>query len=219
MRPAARSILPRRGLLGGGALVLATGLAPRRALAALLPTPPQSEGPFYPPSLPRDIDADLVRVTGLDARAMGTVTHVVGRVLDRDGRPVPRALVEIWQCDANGRYLHPGDRGRNPRDPAFQGYGRTLTDAGGGYRFRTIRPVPYPGRTPHIHFKVAVPGLGELTTQMYVKGEPGNARDFLLNSVRDPAARERLLVELSPAEAIESGALTGTFDIVLDARA
>jgi protocatechuate 3,4-dioxygenase, beta subunit len=212
MRPALRTWSSRRETL-----VLAAGLLLPRGLAAaqLPPTPRQTEGPFYPVKLPSDLDDDLVRVTGLDAMAMGQVTHVLGRVLDRQGRPLPGTLVEIWQCDANGRYHHPGDRGRTP-DPAFQGYGRTLTDTGGGYRFRTIRPVAYPGRTPHIHFKVRSPDGAALTTQMYVRGEPLNERDGLLAGVRDPAARERLLVSLAPAPDLEAGALAGTFEIVLD---
>lgn len=203
-----RLLLTRAAALAGG------GLVPGLALAALSPTPAQTEGPFYPPELPRDDDNDLVRVTGADAQALGQVTHIVGRVLDEAGRPLPGVLVEIWQCDANGRYLHPADRGRKSRDPRFQGYGRALTDASGGYAFRTIRPVPYPGRTPHIHFKLSRGPTEILTTQMYVRGEPGNERDFLLNAVRDPTLRERLLVELRPAD-VEAGALAGTFDIVV----
>jgi protocatechuate 3,4-dioxygenase beta subunit len=209
--------LARRGLLAGAA---AASIATRpRLLAAaeLLLTPRQTEGPFYPLQLPADDDSDLVRVTGADAAALGRVTHVTGRVLDRQGRPLPQVLVEIWQCDANGRYLHPGDRGQRLRDPRFQGYGQTLTDAGGGYHFRTIRPVPYPGRTPHIHFKLSQAGRELLTTQMYVAGEPQNERDFLLNAVRDPDRRARLIVELRPGGTMEAGALLGTFDIVLDA--
>jgi protocatechuate 3,4-dioxygenase beta subunit len=207
----------RRRLLLGSAATLAGGsLLPRLARAALLLTPPQSEGPFYPVELPRDDDNDLVRVTGTDAQALGQVTHIVGRVLDAQGRPVPHVLVEIWQCDASGRYLHPRDRGFRERDPRFQGHGQALTDTGGGYAFRTIRPVPYPGRTPHVHFKLSRDGRELLTTQMYVLGEPLNERDFLLNAVRDPDERARLLVDLRPAPARESGALMGTFDIVLD---
>jgi protocatechuate 3,4-dioxygenase beta subunit len=124
--------------------------------------------------------------------------------------------VEIWQCDAMGRYRHPGDD-RGPMDEGFQGFGRVLTGADGAYRFRTIRPVAYPGRTPHIHFAVLAPGLRRFITQMYIEGEPGNARDFLLNSVRDPEARARLIVPLPPS-AEEPGALAGRFDIVLPAR-
>lgn len=206
----------RRLLVAGG--VLGTLLVPKgQALAALLATPRQSEGPFYPLTLPTDDDSDLVRVTGADAAALGQVTHVRGRVLDTAGQPVAGALVEIWQCDAHGRYLHPGDRGRRQRDPGFQGYGRALTGGDGAYAFRTIRPVPYPGRTPHIHFKLSRDGRELLTTQMYVAGEPLNERDGLLARVRDPAERQRLLVDLRPADSVETDALAGVFDIVVAA--
>ncbi|MBV8122241.1 MAG: intradiol ring-cleavage dioxygenase, partial [Alphaproteobacteria bacterium] len=130
------------------------------------------------------------------------------------GRPVPGLRVEIWQCDANGRYHYVRDASADrPLDDDFQGYGQSLTDAAGGYRFRTIRPVSYPGRTPHIHFAVSGPGLPRFTTQMYVAGEPLNGRDGVLMSIRDPAARARLIVPLRSAA--EAGALVGTFDIVL----
>jgi protocatechuate 3,4-dioxygenase, beta subunit len=215
-----RFLLPRRRLVLAGSTAVVGGVAASLArVAALLATPPQTEGPFYPVELPVDRDADLVRVTGADAQAMGMVTHVMGRVLDRQGRPLPGVLVEIWQCDANGRYRHPLENSARPLDRGFQGYGRALTEAGGGYRFRTIRPVPYPGRTPHVHFKLSGAGGELLTTQMYVAGEPGNGQDFLLNAVRDPERRARLVVDLRPAEAVEPGALAGTFDIVVDAVA
>jgi protocatechuate 3,4-dioxygenase beta subunit len=107
------------------------------------------------------------------------------------------------------------ERADRPLDENFQGYGRTATDETGGYRFRTIRPVPYPGRPPHIHFAVSGNGLPRFTTQMYVAGEPGNDRDGVLMGVRDPAARARLIVPLSPAPEAEPGALAATFDIVL----
>jgi protocatechuate 3,4-dioxygenase beta subunit len=129
---------------------------------------------------------------------------------------VPGAMVEIWQCDANGIYNHPGDTGLRRRDAAFQGYGRTEVDASGRYAFRTIRPVPCPGRTPHIHFKVHAPGVGRLTTQMYVAGERQNATDGVLNAIRDRQARESVIVRLDDAADTEPGALKGTFDIVLN---
>jgi len=212
----------RRTLLAGAGAALLTPWLPSAARAApaptaRVPTPGQTEGPFYPVTLPPDIDNDLVRVTGAAARAQGTVTHIAGRVLDRAGRPVPGSVVEIWQCDANGRYRHPRAPEQAMLDAGFQGYGRTEVDAQGGYRFRTIRPVPYPGRTPHIHVAVLVPGAGRFVTQMYVEGEPLNARDGLLNAIRDPAARRSLIVPLAPADGVEPGALAGTFDIVLTA--
>jgi protocatechuate 3,4-dioxygenase beta subunit len=185
------------------------------ATAPLIATPRQTTGPFYPRVKPADSDADLVSVAGRPMPAKGTVTHVIGRVLDSHGRPVEQALIEIWQCDALGQYHHPRDGGG--LDPNFQGYGRTETDAEGRYRFRTIRPVPYPGRTPHIHFAISAPDFPRLTTQMYVAGEPLNERDFVLNSIADPEARAQVIVPLKPATDLEPDSLLGTFDIRLGA--
>ena len=146
------------------------GAAPRR------PTPAQTEGPFYPVDLPADTDFDLLRQGG--ARyAKGQPCWLEGTLMDTAGTPLPGAVVEIWQCDADGHYRHPGDGDR--ADPAFQAFGRVTTDAQGRWRFRTIRPVAYTGRTPHIHLKVKLGQRSLLTTQVYVAGDPGNARDFL----------------------------------------
>jgi protocatechuate 3,4-dioxygenase beta subunit len=211
---------PRRRVLaasiaGAAALTLPAALR-GLAAAALAPTPAQTEGPFYPLNYPADSDSDLVHVAGHAEPAKGTVTRVAGRILDPSGRPVPGARVEIWQCDANGRYhnVRDGDAGR-PRDENFQGFGQTVTDDAGDYRFLTIRPVPYPGRTPHIHFTVAVPGQPRFITQMYVAGEPQNERDAVLLGVRDPAARARLIVPLRPSPDLGREALAAAFDIVL----
>jgi protocatechuate 3,4-dioxygenase, beta subunit len=201
------------GLATTGALILPQSL--RAQGTGLVATPAQTTGPFYPVTFPGDVDNDLVVLRGSAARAEGSVTHVMGRVLGLDGRPIQDATVEIWQCDARGRYLHPGDTGKQPRDSAFQGYGRAVSGADGTYRFRTIRPVPYPGRTPHIHFAVAAPGRRELVTQMYVAGEPLNERDGLYRSIRDARQRAAVTVRLDPAGGIEPGALAGTFDLVL----
>jgi protocatechuate 3,4-dioxygenase, beta subunit len=211
---------PRRRVLAASIAGAATLSLPAalRGLAAATPgpTPAQTEGPFYPLNYPADSDNDLVHVAGHAEPAKGTVTRVAGRILDPSGRPVPGARVEIWQCDANGRYhnVRDGDAGR-PRDENFQGFGQTVTDDAGGYRFLTIRPVPYPGRTPHIHFAVAVPGQRRFITQMYVAGEPQNERDTVLLGVRDPAARARLIVPLQPAPDLGREALAAAFDIVL----
>lgn len=212
------TILRRRQMLiGATAAVLAPSLPALVAASShLMVTPGQTEGPFYPVSFPADMDNDLVRVQGRPAQAMGQIAHIGGRVLNKRGEPVRGARVEIWQCDARGIYNHPEQPGLQRRDAAFQGYGRTDVGADGGYGFRTIRPVAYAGRTPHIHFKVHAPGAGRLTTQMYITGERQNATDFVLNRIRDPKARESLMVELAAADDIEQGALKGTFDIVLD---
>ena len=201
-------------LAAGSAALLSLG---RHGRAARLPsTPQQTAGPFYPLSMPADSDNDLVQIAGHGGIAKGSITYVIGRVLDPDAGALRGARVEIWQCDTNGRYHHVrDDRAGPPLDDNFQGYGQTTTDAEGGYRFRTIRPVPYPGRTPHIHFTVSAPGLPRFTTQMYVAGEPLNERDGVLMGVRDPAARARLIVPLRPAAEIEANALAGTFDIVI----
>jgi protocatechuate 3,4-dioxygenase beta subunit len=212
--PASPPILHRRAVLAGGLAALATGA--RAQTRPLVLTPGQTEGPFYPVDFPRDTDNDLVRVQGRAAQAMGDVTRLTGRILDRRGEPIRGAAVEIWQCDARGVYRHPRAPDQGAFDDAFQGYGRTEADRAGAYAFRTIRPVPYPGRTPHIHVAVRVPHRGmRFTTQMYVAGEPLNARDGLLQAVRDRAARESLIVPLR-ASSREAGALEGTFDIVID---
>jgi protocatechuate 3,4-dioxygenase, beta subunit len=209
----------RRALIAGAAASAGMLLAPpliTQAQDRFVRTPRQTEGPFYPTDWSGDADNDLVMVQGGEAKAMGLVTHVRGRVLDPAGQPIPGASVEIWQCDARGIYRHPADeRGSRRHDAAFQGRGRSASDAGGRYSFRTIRPVAYPGRTPHIHFKIVAPGRSQLVTQMYVFGEPQNASDGVLNRVADRRQRESVIVRLDPADAIEPGSLAGTFDIVL----
>src|SRR5260221_6015897 len=207
-------IFSRRGLLMGTGAGL---LAAQAALAApLAPTPHQTEGPFYPVNFPTDMDNDLVQVRGQAAQAMGTVLHLEGRVLDPSGRTVPGALVEIWQCDAQGLYDHPRQPGRERRDSAFQGYGRMLAAADGRYSFRALKPVAYPGRTPHIHFKVATASGGLLTSQFYIAGEPGNERDGIFRAAaRDPRQRELVEMKLAPAPGVEAGALATKMDIVV----
>jgi protocatechuate 3,4-dioxygenase, beta subunit len=150
--------------------VAAQPAAPRRA------TPAQTEGPFYPVALPQDSDADLLRNGNL-TYAQGQPAWLEGVVTDLQGKPVSGAQVEIWQCDHAGRYHHPGDGGR--ADANFQGFGRVAVGSDGRYRFRTIKPVPYTGRTPHIHVKVKLARRELLTTQLYVEGDPNNERDFL----------------------------------------
>src|ERR1700746_2094196 len=179
-------MIPRRRMLEVFA-ASAAGLSLLRSrveAATLPPTPEQTAGPFYPQWFPADTDNDLVHVTGRSGTAKGTVTQIGGRILAPDGRPVSGVRVEIWQCDANGRYHYVrDDRAAPPPDDNFQGYGQTTTDGAGGYQFPTIRPVPYPGRTPHIHFAVSGPGIQRFITQMYIAGEPLNDRDGVLMGV------------------------------------
>ena len=179
-------------------------------------TPRQSEGPYYPTDLPLDKNNDLVTVDGRSEKARGVIVDVVGRILDERGRPVAGAHIEIWQCDAFGRYHHPRDPRVNiPRDANFQGYGQYVTGVNGSYRFRTIKPVPYPGRAPHIHFMIGGSNFEPLTTQMYVAGAPENKRDFLLNSL-SRKARQSLMVAFEPV--VSNGIqAVGRFDIVLAA--
>jgi protocatechuate 3,4-dioxygenase beta subunit len=209
--------LTRRYLMASASALGALAGLQRGALAALLPTPQQTEGPFYPLELPLDADNDLVQIVGHRERAAGTILHLGGRVLDPDGRPVRGARVEIWQCDAFGVYHNSRDR-RGPADANFQGFGATSVNEDGAWRFRTIEPVPYPGRTPHIHFKVRGAGFEPLTTQMYVAAQPLNARDSIYQALPEPA-RELVTVSLVAAPELEpaakSGAKRAAFDIVL----
>ncbi len=181
----------------------------------LVETPRQTEGPFYPDKLPLDTDNDLLIINDAITPAVGQVTHLSGRILDARGDPVWNAAVEIWQVDGNGVYIHSQSGNRQNRDGNFQGFGRFLTGSTGEYYFRTVRPVPYPGRTSHIHFKIWKGRRELLTTQCYVKGEPGNAQDSVLNGIRDPAARASVIVDFAPLTGSRIGELAARFDIVL----
>lgn len=202
----------RQMLVGlGGAVLLASG----ESLAELLATPAQPLGPFYPDPLPLDQDNDLLRVGDAASQASGTVVHLHGRVIDLRGRPLQGARVEIWQVDANGIYLHSQGGERARRDLNFQGYGRYQTASDGRYRFRTLRPVAYPGRAPHIHFAVTLPGQPRFVTQCYIRGERLNARDGILNAIDDPKRRGRLIVPFVPLAGSTVGEQVARFDIVL----
>ncbi|MFT5657165.1 MAG: protocatechuate 3,4-dioxygenase beta subunit [Gammaproteobacteria bacterium] len=178
----------RRKLLLGMLTLPISGLA-----RAAISTPSATEGPFYPTTAMRfeDIDNDLVKITGEVEQAGGEVVKLGGRVLDESAKPIAGARVEIWQCDVKGRYLHRGDSGGDSRDPAFQGFGHDLTDVDGHYSFRTIKPVPYSGRTPHIHVKVLVNNRQQLTTQFYLPDHPDNKRDWLYRQI--PQAKRELV--------------------------
>lgn len=193
-----------------GALALPAFVREARAQQTLRPTPAQTEGPFYPVELPADSDADLLAQAGVPY-TRGRAAWVEGTLTDTAGRPLRGGSVEIWQCDAEGRYRHPRDR--VPSDGDFQGFGRMAVDGDGRWRFRTLRPVAYPGRTPHIHVKVRLGGRELLTTQLYVEGEAGNARDGLWRSLEaaDRAALTR------PFAAGADGMLRAGYALVVQA--
>jgi protocatechuate 3,4-dioxygenase, beta subunit len=205
----------RRGFLGGIALGAAAFSVPGAFAEELVRTPKQTEGPFYPDKLPLDTDNDLIIVNDSLTPAVGEITHLGGRILDANGEPLRGALVEIWQADNNGAYLHSGTSNRDKRDGNFQGFGRFLTGSTGEYYFRTIKPVSYPGRSPHIHFAIKIKGMDKYTTQCYVKGESKNDRDMIYRSIRDPKAREAVTIDFAPLNNSRAGELAARFDIVL----
>lgn len=179
-------------------------------------TPEQTEGPFYPNHLPLDTDNDLIIVNDNITPAIGEITHLSGRVLDAKGEPIRGATVEIWQVDGNGVYLHTASQNAK-RDANFQGFGRFLTASTGEYYFRTVKPVPYPGRTPHIHFLIRRPGTDdEFTTQCYIKGHKQNDRDGIYRDIRVPKARDSVTVDFKPIKASKTGELEAKFNIVLN---
>lgn len=202
----------RRLVIASAATVaMPTLLLRARAQAALRPTPRQTEGPFYPVELPADRDHDLL-TNGSRNYGKGQPAWLSGTVRDTRGAPLAGAAVEIWQCDQDGHYHHPGDRGGRA-DPAFQGFGRVVADEQGRYRFRTLRPAPYSGRTPHIHLKVKQGTRELLTTQVYVAGDPGNERDGLWRRL-SPAERDLLTI---PFVAGSDGTLAAQFGVVVEA--
>lgn len=184
---------------------------------ALVLTPRSTEGPYYPDHLPLDQDNDLTLITGGKAPAGGTVTEFGGRLLDADGKPVADRTIELWQADVNGCYLHSkGVQKGKDRDPQFQGYGKIVTNDKGEYRFRTIKPGLYTGRTIHWHIAVNRGDERLLTTQLFVAGEPQNERDGILKRMGDETQRLSVIREFS-AKSSGSEELVGTWDIVLGA--
>ncbi len=189
---------------------------------ALGPTPPQTEGPFYPVNDQLDKDIDLVYVDGAPDMARGEIVYVYGLVTDSQCQPLPGALVEIWQACVTGRYNHPSDPNTSAAlDPHFQYWGKTMTDEQGRYLFRTIIPGAYPAapgwdRPPHIHFKVQKRAYHELTTQMYFRGHALNAADRILQSM-SAIDQEKVVVDFAPMNDVEfyGPYKGGRFDITL----
>ena len=208
--------VPRRHFLRqlafGSALMTAPGLFAEQ----LVLTPPQTEGPFYPDKLPLDTDNDLLIVNDSLTPGVGEVTWLNGRLLTASGSPIRNATVEIWQCDSTGVYLHSKSSGTvATRDRNFQCFGRFVTGSTGEYVFRTIKPVPYPGRTPHIHMAVKLKGKKELITQCYIKGHPGNEKDGVYRGIRDSRQRESVTIDFAPLAGSTAGELVAKWDVVM----
>ncbi len=208
MKPYEKS---RRNLLGGIAGLMGASTLGAKAAAAVL-TPGAAEGPYYPTPAMRtpDIDNDLVRIRGRVEEAGGEVFTLRGTLLGTDGQPLARHRIEIWQCDMDGNYMHPRDSRSVNFDQAFQGFGHDVTDNGGSYVFRTIKPTIYPGRTPHIHVKVFDGNRELLTTQFYIKGHPNNARDGIFNRMSKAEANTVSMEFVEGASGLEA-----TIDVVV----
>ena len=210
MLPARREFL--RTVACGAAFFTTPGLFAEE----LARTPAQTEGPFYPDKLPLDTDNDLLVLNDSITPAVGEITHLTGRIRDAKGNPVRNAVVEIWQCDANGVYLHSKDAVRGGSDKNFQGFGRFLTGSTGEYYFRTIKPVPYQMRpAPHIHFQVRKGDKELLTTQCYINGHAGNERDFVYKGLKNAEERKALTIDFNPLKNSKIKELTASFDIIL----
>lgn len=207
-----RDFLTRTG--AGIALACSDFFIPGVFAEELTRTPEQGEGPFYPDKLPLDTDNDLVTVNNSTTPAVGEITHLSGRILNTRGEPVRNALIEIWQVDSNGCYIHSQGAGGRKRDGNFQGFGRFVTGSTGEYRFRTIKPVVYSSRPPHIHMKVKS-AAEELTTQCYIRNHPMTQSDWLIQGIRDSKAREALMTDFVPIKGSRIGELSAKFDIVL----
>ena len=205
----------RRAFIKNSLSVSSLLCVPGLMAEALSLTPYQTEGPFYPDKMPLDTDNDLIILNDSLTPAVGTVAYLSGKVTDMKGNPLRNTLVEIWQVDNNGVYLHTRGGSRSKLDSNFQGYGRFLTDSKGNYFFRTLKPSPYSGRTPHIHMAVSAKREKKFTTQCYIKGEPRNQKDFILKRVKDLKARESLIVPFKKVNGTKTGEVAAKFDIVL----
>src|SRR5687767_8304042 len=206
--------LSRRRFVQGAVMAAGFFAIPGSFAAELTRTPRQTEGPFYPDKLPLDTDNDLLVINEGITPAVGDVTYVSGRILDGRGDPIRNAVVEIWQCDNNGAYLHSGTSNKEKKDKHFQGFGRFVTGSSGEYLFRTIKPVPYPGRAPHIHYKVKRGGKELLVTQLYIKGHEGNEKDGIWKRLSEKE-RASVTTDFAPLQGARVGELAAKFDLVL----
>jgi protocatechuate 3,4-dioxygenase beta subunit len=205
--------LSRRRLVQSLSLTAAGLWAPGAFAELLTLTPPMTEGPFFPDKLPLDQDNDLIRITDHTTPAVGTITNLSGRVLDKNGNPLKDALVELWQADDHGTYIHSKGASKGERDPGFQGYGKFETAKDGGWKFRTIKPGLYTGRTRHYHFGITLKGQKRFATQLFFKDEPANAKDGVLRGIKDDQQRESVIRSFVPVP--DTKELAATWDIVI----
>lgn len=210
------SMTCRRNFLRNLSIGAAAFTTPGLFAELLTLTPGATEGPFYPDKLPLDTDNDLLILNDNITPATGIISHLSGKVTDAKGTPVSNAVVEIWQADNHGVYLHSGSANKPNQDTNFQGFGRFLTNRKGEYYFRTIRPVPYPGRTPHIHVIVKKGEKRLLTSQLYVKEEAErNGRDGLYRRIQDPKQQENVTISFQPIPGSPIGELAANFHIIV----
>lgn len=179
----------------------------------LVLTPAQTLGPYYPDRLPLDQDNDLIRINENITPAIGEISWLSGRVLGRNGALLRNALVEIWQADVNGAYIHSQSPSSN-RDPNFQGYGRFVTGTSGEYLFRTVKPGLYPGRTRHVHVQVTAASGEKLVSQLYIAGETLNANDSVLRGISNAEQRSSVIVPWTAIADSKLGELQARWDIV-----
>ena len=198
--------------------------SPTKPLVLLPHTLSEITGPVFGTDDVKPGDSDLTNQH--KGHPLGERIVVSGRLLDENSKPIANALVEMWQCNASGRYRHVVDDHDAPLDPNFTGWGRVLTDAHGNYRFLTIKPGAYPWRNhynawrpAHLHFSIFGLGLVQrLVTQMYFPGDPLLPYDPMYNSVPDEKARQRLISQFDWERTIPDTALAYRFDIVLRGR-
>ena len=205
----------RRQFLQNMAFATAAFTVPGVYAEELSLTPRQTEGPFYPDKLPLDTDNDLLILNDKITPAVGQVVHLGGKILNPSGEPIRNAAIEIWEADVNGIYIHTQSPGHDKIDKNFQGFGRFLTGSSGEYYFRTIKPIRYGARTPHIHVAVLQGGKRMLTTECYIKGEPRNRTDPVINRLRDRNLAEMLMVDFKPIPGSKTNELSANFDIVI----
>lgn len=198
--------------------------SPRKPLIPMPQTLSELTAPVYGHDDIQELDDDLTKNAVVNGEPIGERIIVVGRVLDENDNPVPNTLVEVWQANATGRYIHKKDQHDAPLDPNFKGAGRVLTNENGEYRFTTIKPGAYPWRNhenawrpAHIHFSVfGTAFISRLVTQMYFPGDPLHALDPIMAGIPDENGRKRLISDYAHYITTPVWALGYRFDIVLN---